>query len=287
MAPRSLQKDYERIVKDSERLFKSLDKASQKEYALMLRDLRKEVADIYAKYSDARGSLTLAEMQKYNRIKALRSAIEDIVYDHTSNVKAGLTGVLKEDIRQSYASSMAAMGDVAGVALPEKISGEAISAILKKPVEGWTYSERMALRTQDLVVRLQGAVTNGFVRGDKVQDAVKAVKGTVEKDFIRFRSFAGDINHKVSQSAVKESVITAGKKANIETTKTWVTAGDNKVRDAHALLDGQTVRGDEDFMIPSGPWKGYRADAPEGFGEPALAYGCRCAIVAGIKTRES
>jgi uncharacterized protein with gpF-like domain len=182
---------------------------------------------------------------------------------------------------------MAAMGDVAGVALPEKISGEAISAILKKPVEGWTYSERMALRTQDLVVRLQGGITNGFVRGDKVQDAVKAVKGTVEKDFIKFRSFAGDINHKVSQAAVKESITDAGKEANIETTKTWVTAGDGKVRDAHALLDGQTVRGDEDFVIPSGEWKGYHADAPEGFGEPALDYNCRCYVVADVRKRES
>jgi uncharacterized protein with gpF-like domain len=56
------------------------------------------------------------------------------------------------------------------------------------------------------------------------------------------------------------------------------------VREAHALLDGQTVRGDENFKIPSGEWKGYEADGPEGFGEPALDYNCRCYIVADVKT---
>lgn len=287
MAPQSLRGDYERIVRDSERLFKSLDKASQKEYALMLKELRQEVADVYVRYSKSDGTLTLAEMQKYNRIKSLRNVIEDIVQNRTNNVKARMTAVLKEDIRQSYAASMATIGGVAGVALPEKISGEVITAILKKPVEGWTVSERMALRTQDLVVRLQGTITNGFVRGDKVQDAAKAIKGTVEKDFIKFRSFAGDINHKVSQGAVKESMIDAEKEADIEVVKVWVTAGDGNVREAHRLLDGQAVRGDEDFVIPSGEWKGYRADAPEGFGEPALDYNCRCYVVADVRARES
>jgi hypothetical protein len=279
--PLPLQSEYERIVKNSERLFKSLEKSSKREYALMLREVRAEVATAYAQYANADGVLTYAEMRKYNRIKRLKSAIDDIVQNRTNNVKARMTSALKEDIQLSYASSMAVIGDVAGVALPEKITSDAITAILRKPVEGWTVSERMALRTRDLVVRIQGAVTNGFVRGDKVQDAAKAIKGTVEKDFVKFRSFAGDITHKISQDAVKESAIVAGDEG-IHTTNTWVTAGDSDVRDAHRLLDGQTVRGDEYFVIPSGPWKGYRADGPGGFGEPALDYKCRCWLVADV-----
>jgi uncharacterized protein with gpF-like domain len=93
------------------------------------------------------------------------------------------------------------------------------------------------------------------------------------------------MTHDVSQEAVKESTIAAGDEG-IHTTKTWVTAGDGDVREAHQLLDGQTVRGDEYFVIPSGKWKGYRADGPGGFGEPALDNRCRCWIVADIVKRE-
>ena len=138
----------------------------------------------------------------------------------------------------------------------------------------------------DLSVRIQGAITNGFVRGDKVADAAAAVKDVAEKDFIRFRSFAGDINHKVSQDAIAESRLDAGKEADIMVVSTWVTAGENRVREAHRLLDGQTVRGDQKFVIPSGEFKGYSADGPQGFGEPALDIGCRCIQVADVVKRE-
>jgi hypothetical protein len=276
-----LQSEYERIVKNSERLFKSLEKSSKREYALMLREVRAEVATAYAQYANADGVLTYAEMQKYNRIKKLKSAIDDIVQDRTGNVKALMSSVLKENISTSYAASILALGETAGVALPEKVSIETITAILKKPVGGWTYSERMALRTRDLVVKLQGTITNGFVRGDKLQAASLALKSTAEKSFVQFRSFAGDMTHEVSQDAIKESTI-AAEDLGIHTTKTWVTAGDGDVREAHQLLDGQTVRGDEYFVIPSGKWKGYRADGPGGFGEPALDYKCRCWIVADV-----
>ena len=62
-----LQSEYERIVKNSERLFKSLEKSSKKEYALMLKELRAEVSDVYIRYANKEGVLTYAEMRNYIR----------------------------------------------------------------------------------------------------------------------------------------------------------------------------------------------------------------------------
>jgi hypothetical protein len=282
---KSLQSDYEQIVKESERLFKSLDRSSRKEYAALLKSVRAEVSEVYAKYANNDGVLTYAEMQKFNRLKSLKQNIDDVIKTHTQTVQTQLTAILKDDIRQSYSQSASLIGDAAGVSLTGKIQADAISAILKKPAEGWTISERMLLRQRDLAVRLQGTVTNGFVHGDSLQDAAKAIKTTVEKDFARFRSFAGDTIHRVSQDAVSESIKSAEKEADIKVIKVWVTAGDDRVRDAHALLDGQEVRGDENFTIPSGEFAGYQADAPQGFGEPALDRNCRCRIAADVVKR--
>ena len=82
-----LQSEYERIVKNSERLFKSLEKSSKKEYALMLKELRAEVSDVYIRYANKEGVLTYAEMQKYNRIKNLKKTIDSIVQERTATVK--------------------------------------------------------------------------------------------------------------------------------------------------------------------------------------------------------
>lgn len=281
-----LQSEYERIVKNSERLFKQVNRANQAEYAALLKDVRMEVADVYAKYAKS-GVLTYAEMQKYDRIKKLKSAIDGIVKERFSTIKAQTQQTLTKNAEVSYAASAEAISTATDVAISTKISADAVTEILKKPSEGWTYAERMAIRQRDLSVRLQGTVTNGFVHGDTLQDASKAIKATVEKDFVRFRSFAGDLNHKVSQDAVRKSQNDAGEEADIMVVSTWVTAGDSNVREAHRLLDGQTVRGDQKFVIPSGEFKGYSADGPGGFGEPALDYGCRCIQVADVVKRES
>ena len=281
MVSKKTQSEYEQIVTDSERLFNSLDKSTQKEYAALLKEVRQEVADTYAKYADDNGILTYAEMQKYNRLKNLRNAIQDIVNKHMGNVKTQTVSTLKNNIRDSYSSSAQIISNAAGVELAQKISADRITEILQKPVQGWTFSERMSLRTQDLAVRLEGAVINGYVHEGTLKDSAAAIKDTAEKDFIRFRSFAGDFNHSVSQDGSDDAIVAASD-SGITVTKTWVTSGDDKVREAHKLLDGQTVPGDGYFVIPSGPWKGYRADAPGGFGEPALDYNCRCWIVADV-----
>ena len=67
-----------------------------------------------------------------------------------------------------------------------------------------------------------------------------------------------------------------------------MTAGDNKVRDSHADMDGQTisVTAGEKFTLVSGPNKGEQADAPGLFGIAEEDYGCRCWVVAGIRKKE-
>jgi len=79
MIPRALTNDYEKIVRDSDKLFRTLDRANQQEYSRMLKELRGEVADVYARYAAADGTLSYAEMQKHKRIDKLKNNIDSIV----------------------------------------------------------------------------------------------------------------------------------------------------------------------------------------------------------------
>lgn len=55
----------------------------------------------------------------------------------------------------------------------------------------------------------------------------------------------------------------------------WLTAG-FEVREAHQLLEGQTVNLGEVFVIPSGPYQGQTARYPGDFAPAALSVNCRC-----------
>ena len=56
--------------------------------------------------------------------------------------------------------------------------------------------------------------------------------------------------------------------------KEWRTRLDDKVRDAHAYLEGVKVGLNDRFYTYDGPSALY----PGGFGDPALDCNCRCAI---------
>jgi hypothetical protein len=280
-----LQSEYERIVKNSERLFKQVNRANQAEYAALLKDVRMEVADVYAKYAKA-GTLTYAEMQKYDRIKKLKTAIDDLVKSRFGEIKSQTTQGLTTNTKIAYAASAIAIGSIIARTPSERIDPEAASAIIQRPLNGLTYNEKMDLRKRELGERLKSAVVVGFIGAVTLQEISKSLKSVAEKDFIRTRSYVGDAMHRVSQEAAKESVIDATKKSELIPSKTWMTVGDAIVRPAHRKLDGQTVEINDYFIIPSGEWAGYKAQAPYGFNESALDNYCRCWLVFGMSTKD-
>ena len=71
-----------------------------------------------------------------------------------------------------------------------------------------------------------------------------------------------------------ESALKTATKAGAKT-KTWVTMMDDKVREDHDYLLGQTVGINEDFYT----WQGYHAPAPGMFGIPEEDINCRCELV--------
>ena len=68
------------------------------------------------------------------------------------------------------------------------------------------------------------------------------------------------------------------KEMGIKMKKTWVATLDDRTRDAHALLDGQTVDVDEPFDSILGPIM-YPGD-PDA--DPENVYNCRCTMITQI-----
>jgi len=279
--PQDLDKAYQKIVQYSDRMFRNLDKMNRADYVRALRAARAVVADAYARYG-RKGVLTYAEMQKYDRLKKLDDMLYDAIYENTNHVAANTRRILGETAVGSFDKSAAAMGTVTGSVITKELSAAEIMEILQKPITGITLNERMALRRTDLVIRVKGEVRRRLLQSAPIEDTGKGVKVEMEKVYARDRTQLADDFHRVSEEAIRAEV-ELEKKSGLFPTLTWISAGDERVRGAHQLLDGQTVDAGDPFVIPSGKWKGYQTYQPGGFGEPALDYNCRCYVVAGVR----
>lgn len=93
-----------------------------------------------------------------------------------------------------------------------------------------------------------------FANGGSVDDLVRIAETETHRD---------------ANTAALDTAKRAGAKK-----KTWVTMGDEKVRDPHQYLDGVTIGIDDEFIT----YDGGHAKAPGLFGIPELDINCRCIL---------
>lgn len=279
-----LTDDFMKIQKDIDEIVEAVKSGVITNYAGMLRDVRSEIADATVKYGKD-NTLTYSDMQRFNRLKKLNANVEAIVQDYQKDSFKNVNGAFREIAVVGFEGAALPLADVAGITAP-KITGKMVQEILNRPYDGITPAERAILRTRDLGVRVRATIANTLTQQGTLADYNKGIKTVMEKDLVKTAGFIENTAHSIGQRGV-QTAIGSLKVEGIRVTKTWVTAGDDNVRDAHILLDGQTVEGDELFEIPSGEWAGYTADGPGLFGLPELDFNCRCTIVGGVFRTES
>jgi len=111
--------------------------------------------------------------------------------------------------------------------------------VINKVIDGKTFSER---------------VSEYYEQGDS-----EAIKRVAETELHR---------------TFNQSIIDTAKKSDKNLTKTWVTMGDDRVREDHFYLEGVTIPLNDEFVTIGG----YTAQAPSLFGVPQLDCGCRCTL---------
>ena len=112
------------------------------------------------------------------------------------------------------------------------------------------------------------SVVDAKVAGETWRERVEDyfANGGTGEDLARI---ADTETHRIANTAALDTAKRAGAKS-----KTWVTMMDDRVRDSHDYLLGQTVGIDEDFYT----WDGAHAPAPGMFGIPEQDCNCRCEL---------
>lgn len=127
---------------------------------------------------------------------------------------------------------------------------------------------------------IKSALYQGIIQGDSMDDIAKRlqkVSGMDEEASIRnARTMVTSAENAGRQDRMEE----AAEEYGIEMQKTWIATLDDRTRDAHAELDGESVDIDQPFensigkiMYPCDP------DCPDG----ENVYNCRCTMITSIK----
>jgi hypothetical protein len=288
---RQLQKAFEDVVTANEKTIAVSQKGMAGDYRELLKKLKGIVANAHEQYSRA-GKLNWQELNRFSRIKQLEADIDKAITDIYPGIRKRAIQDMKMVVENTYGGGIAAI-NVAAVSLnanivpvkPE-ISGKLINEILSRPWSGISPQERLYLRQKYLGVQINGQIKRDVMgEGATYSETAKNLEKIITKDFAGTAKDVENSAHQL-QSDTQQQVIDRMSEEEIQITKTWVTVGDDRVRPAHELLDGQTVDASEFFEIPSGDYAGFKADGPGLFQEPALSYGCRCFLTVGVRPKK-
>lgn len=134
--------------------------------------------------------------------------------------------------------------------------------------------------------KVENAVTQGIIQGESVdQIAVRLAKELKSTNMSKMRMFARTAITG-AQNAGRQKQFEDAIAKGIDVRKQWIATLDDRTRDTHQKLDGQTVDVNEPFHV--GTKKGKKTIRYPGDpnAEPALVYNCRCSMKAVIKGTE-
>lgn len=127
---------------------------------------------------------------------------------------------------------------------------------------------------------IKSALFQGIVQGDSMDDIAKRLRSVTDMDEAASIRNARTMTTAAECAGRQSRMEEAAEEYGIEMKKTWIATLDDRTRDAHAELDGESVDIDEPFvnsigkiMFPCDP------DCPDG----ENVYNCRCTMITSVK----
>jgi len=277
---KNLNKTIEMIEKLVNRRVKKGERDIVKRYAILLNDVRKELARLYEKY-EVDGKLTYSEMAKYDRLRKFIEYIDYLLKILYKDVRNTVYDVLGESYLDGYyLTAWAVETDTLSRLSYSAVRQEVITAMIENPITGLTLSQRLEKNRAAIVYTIQQEVTQGLVKGETYRQMATRIKGALENDTVKAMRIVRTEAHRAVESGKHDAAELAHKNGVIML-KEWNSMQDQRVRDRHKHLDGTKIPVDEEFKIGSD-----RAKAPGLFARPENSINCRCFLSYSVERIE-
>ena len=252
------------------KLLDSLEGKTEKEIKKIYKEVASEVKQEIAKYEEM-GALTMEEMQKFNRLKALHNHIDVSLTQATRNnksiIETGLTELYNEGYSfTQYTLEKGAEMTVGYIPLDPRVAQKTIM----NDISGLDWIERLDLNRAKTLAGLKQDLAAGLINGEgygAIASRMTERLGTDQANTMRIARTEGHRVREESAQDAREDLAELG----LIVKKQWMATLDGSTRDEHRMLDGETVGIDEEFsnglMFPGDPR-----------GDPADIINCRCTI---------
>ena len=134
----NLNKTNEMIERIVNRRVKKGEREIVKRYAILLNDIRKELAKLYEKY-EVNGKLTYAEMAKYDRLRKFMEYISWLLGSTYKDIKKIVYDILGESYLDGYyLTAWAVETDTLSRLAYSAVPASTITAMIENPITGLT-----------------------------------------------------------------------------------------------------------------------------------------------------
>lgn len=265
-------KKFEKLDADTaERAEKAAEEITRrsKETYKKIKGYLDQAHERYAK----KGTLTMDDMRKFNRLKNLEKAIAEAMKENRILTDKEIEKLLSESAKNAlYVCTKAGGGGRKEKSIRAIKKDIDVAKILDETVAGRNWKERTKHLSANAAYDIITEVRKGIDQGDSFHDMAKAIKKKMGEYNGRPITIAKTETHRVIETTKFKAMESVSKQ--VPQLKVWRTVSDERVRDSHKAMEGQTVKLDEEFTLPSGAKTMY----PGQSGIAAEDINCRCFV---------
>jgi len=204
--------------------------------------IKKELNKAYDKYS-VDGKLTMADMAKYDRLGALNKKVDAELTALNRGTASMHKGYLTDVFEDNYYMT--------GYFLESETAKDISYSLLNRQAiyeSVLTPMDKIALSDNAVSVRagIKRSITSDLIQGKGIREMSQGITNALEKNANNAARIARTETTGVMNKARLDSMGFAETKG-FRIDKKWITGGDDRVRDSHACLDGDTVKLNEPF----------------------------------------
>ena len=261
------RKQFEKIDSQVQRDLRKTVITLRKSYEDRLDEMRAYLRTVYDKYGDGQ---TLPYDKLAKRLNNTQNEVETISSGLYADLFKDVTNDLEQVYTYSFGATKAALAIESGVKINNTLQLDVLQKALKSPVGGLTIDLRFERYQNEISSRIMQSIITSSSQGRDFAGAVADLSKTFGANSSRIQTIVRTEGHRLMEQAKFDEAEAAASVDGVKMFKTWITMGDDKVRDTHSAQDGMTIPIDEKF--PNG------AMIPGDSGDPAEDIGCRCIL---------
>ncbi|MHB7942147.1 phage head morphogenesis protein [Staphylococcus capitis] len=276
MAERKItnQNDIDKYI---EKLIAQAEKEIEILFANRLKVIKQELADMFEKYQSDDPHVTWTEFNKYNRLNKELVRIGQMLTEDYKEVARAIKQTQQNTYIEKYMMSLYLYEMASQTSMKFDIpTASVINKAIEQPIEFIRLVPTLQKHRNEVLKRIRIHITQGIMSGEGYSKIAKALRddiGMAKAQSLRVaRTEAG---RAMSQAGLDSAKV--AKDNGMKMKKRWSATKDNRTRDTHRHLDGQSVDIDDNFKS-----SGCVGPAPHLFVGVASAkenINCRCKLL--------